>query len=112
MEGKSESAQQWLLPAPKGGVGGTTLQTVPHSAYWSSPRPHGNTYFQPDGINDEEDVKGSLSKDFQAHYPSLSTFGHVMVPSCSFHQNIQPPSATTFSSLRQDMLRAGVNLWF
>jgi hypothetical protein len=39
----------------------------------------------------EEDVKVSKvsrRKDFQAHFPTLRTFGQFMVPFCSLHQTL------------------------
>src|SRR6266446_2086369 len=53
-----------------------------------SPRQHNKTILPNLCMNDEEDGQisnGSLSKDLQANYPSLSTFGPFMVSACSVH---------------------------
>src|SRR5215467_9093643 len=75
MEGKSECAERRFLSVLEDDAGGTILQMLPRLTLGVLPFA---CKWSPCVGTHEEAGKVLLTKDFQANYASLTTFGHIM----------------------------------
>ncbi len=91
MEGKIECAGRGFLPVLKDAAGGTILQMLLRLTEGVLPF---SRKFAPCAGTHEEAGKVLLAKNFQAHYASLTTFGHFM----GSHQSLSKNSSASESA--------------